>query len=99
MSKNKSRYSGTDNSYCIDHFLHTDTGFVKRLLSSACVQGTYYGEGRSGTCTYDVNNFPAVGLSSQIYALAALNEIKFFNSKACGMCFRVTSLSNTSILS
>ena len=56
------------------------------------LQGTYYGEGREGTCTYDQTDFPAVGLSNQIHALAALNYIKWYNSKACGMCFRVSSL-------
>ncbi|KAL8591884.1 hypothetical protein ACOMHN_044380 [Nucella lapillus] len=71
--------SGNVNQDMLDLYLNTYDG-----------DGTYYGEGQEGTCTYHQSQFPPVGLSNQIDALAALNYVIWHNSKACGMCFRVT---------
>ncbi|XP_076439114.1 expansin-YoaJ-like [Babylonia areolata] len=65
-------------------------GMLDLYLNTYSGDGTYYGEGQEGTCTYHQTEFPAVGLSNEIDALAALNYVSWHNSKACGMCFKVT---------
>lgn len=49
--------------------------------------GTYYGTGNGGTCSYSPPSMPPV--SSHINKLVALNAPQFFGSLSCGMCFRV----------
>lgn len=49
--------------------------------------GTYYGAGESGTCSYTPPSLPPV--AANIRRLVALNRPQFFGSLACGMCFKV----------
>ena len=51
-------------------------------------QGTYYGTGLGGTCSYSPPSMPPV--SQHINKLVALNAPQFFGSLSCGMCFRVS---------
>ncbi|XP_060066506.1 uncharacterized protein LOC132546807 [Ylistrum balloti] len=52
--------------------------------------GTYYGVGSSGTCSYTPPDLPPVAKNPAITDLVALNSPQFFGSLACGMCFTVS---------
>ncbi|XP_061174761.1 uncharacterized protein LOC133183887 [Saccostrea echinata] len=49
--------------------------------------GTYYGAGTGGTCSYPPPSMPPV--ASHLDKLVALNAPQFYGSLSCGMCFRV----------
>ncbi|OWF52840.1 uncharacterized protein LOC110447205 [Mizuhopecten yessoensis] len=51
--------------------------------------GTYYGVGSSGTCSYTPPDLPPVAKNHAITDYVALNSPQFFGSLACGMCFTV----------
>ncbi|CAC5426364.1 exlX [Mytilus coruscus] len=51
--------------------------------------GTYYGAGEQGTCSYSPPSLPPTVAAGNIKRYIALNKPQFFNSLSCGMCFKV----------
>ncbi|XP_063433937.1 uncharacterized protein LOC134715593 [Mytilus trossulus] len=51
--------------------------------------GTYYGAGEQGTCSYSPPSLPPLVAAGNIKRYIALNRPQFFNSLSCGMCFKV----------
>lgn len=74
---------------CYIYILYSVRRYITCVqLINADIQGTYYGTGDGGTCSYSPPSMPPV--ARHINKLVALNAPQFFGSLSCGMCFRVS---------